>query len=252
MESAVADLRCLIRLHLALTRITVLMRSASGPPPPSSNSADGSDPPPKAHSMAAAKPHEQHSAVMANGHAVEHGGGDSPVTDISGSIAANSCVPLSWQADQGSGIVFISAVGPSRAVLNVALSQEPGTQPNGAANSGSAPGLPAVQQLQLSIAWAAAKPTPAVGSAQTYGSSSAADGRGMSGIQCQMSAVPELPASVLEAFADMAGARWIPSLPLLNICILWHAMFATAIDLFRLGDCIGTCTPRMMSSMLGS
>lgn len=214
MESAVADLRCLIRLHLALTRITVLMRSASGPTNTSSNSADGSDPPPKAHSMAASKPQEQHCAVRANGHAVEHGGGDSPGTDISGSMVANNgCAPIFWQAEEGSGIVSISAVGPSRAVLSVAPSQEPCTQPNGAANSGSAPGLPAMQQLQLSIAWAAAKPTPAVGSAQTYGGSSAADGRGMSGIQCRMSAVPELPASVLEAFADMAGARWMASLP---------------------------------------
>ncbi|BDA50233.1 probable mediator of RNA polymerase II transcription subunit 14 at N-terminal half [Coccomyxa sp. Obi] len=213
VERAVADLRCLIRLHLALTRITVFMRSASGPPngPPnaSSNSAEGADPP-KAHFIAAAKPLEQHSANMANGHAAEHGRGSSPDTDINGGLrASNSCAPLFWQAEEGSGIVSISAVGPSRAVLSVASSSEPRNQPNETANTGSDPGLHAMQQLQLSVKWAAVKPTPSAAgkdSSQRYGGSSPAEGRAMSGIQCRISATPELPASVLEAFADMADA----------------------------------------------
>lgn len=214
MGSAVADLRCLIRLHLALTRINIFMRSAIDPQHISSNSAEDANPP-KAHLIAAAEPQDQHSAVMANGHAAEHGGGDSPDIDISGSARANnSCAPFFWQAGEGSDIVSISAVGPNRAVLSVTPSTEPFKQPNGTANAGSAPGLHAMQQLQLSIAWAAVKPTSAAAghdSTREYGSSSAGEGRAMSGIHCRMSATPELPASVLEAFTDMAGALCMPN-----------------------------------------
>ncbi|CAL8465259.1 g4794 [Coccomyxa elongata] len=206
VERALADLRCLIRLHLALSRITVFMRSATGPSDPSSNSADSSKP----RATAAARLQEQQPAVMANGHAAEHGGGDSPDTVIhSGAGAHNSCAPMSWQAEEGSGIVCISAAGPSRAVLSVAPPSEPRKQLNGTANTGTASGLHAMQQLQLSIEWAAVKPTLAAAgkdSTRTYASRSAAEGRLMNGIECRISATAELPASVLEAFADMADA----------------------------------------------
>lgn len=233
MERAVADLRCIIRLHMALTRITVFMRSATGPPHPSSNSADGADAS-KPRATAAARLQEQQAAVMANGHAAEHGGGISPDTVIhSGAGAHNSCAPMSWQAEEGSGIVSISAVGPSRAVLSVAPPSEPRKQLNGTANTGTASVLHAMQQLELSIEWAAVKPTPTAAgkdSTEIYASRSAPEGKSMNGIACRISATPDVPASVLEAFADTAGALDAQVFP--SEQSLRHSGFATAIKQF--------------------
>lgn len=139
--------------------------------------------------------------------------------------------PLSWQAEEGCGAVSVSAVGLTLARLTVAspggprggatpadMQQPPGgghafkAEPSeGSSGAPSLSGI-ATGQLSLSLEWASdgcrsdvqGRVEPAAAHGQMAGSSSDASS---GGLRCRMTAEPALPADVLHAFEEMAGAR---------------------------------------------
>lgn len=199
-----ADVRCIIRLHLALARITSLMRAAS--PEASLKPADSAE----SHTHGA-----QRQMPVANGDLAKRSAAHpAAATSTKHSLLANGeatsaaleavpgshPIPLRWQVEEGCGSVSILAVGPSHSVLTV-TSPEQAPDGNG-------------KQLELSMEWAAkgagvsGQPEDlAVGA--VAGSSKPVQGSSSS-IKCCMSS-PGLPAAVLEPFEDMAGERLVPA-----------------------------------------
>ena len=246
-----ADLRRLIRLHLSLARMAALMRAAKGAshdtPGSPSKTADRLS----SNSSAAvpvAKAQDRQHAALANGDMARISAGAAAaardsVNENGGRVFASGTgrswgsAPLTWQAQEGSGIVHVSAVGPDCAILVV-------TPPTEAAEAGGPPYLGSaaaatgradtadadpqqqneLPQLSITVEWVAGKQQSSAGSGSvSVGCREAVQGSGPGGIRCRMSATPSLPASMLEAFADMAGAL-VTSCLVLNVFHLLHAL----------------------------
>lgn len=151
--------------------------------------------------------------------------------------------PLTWQAQEGSGVVHVSAVGPDCAILVV-------TPPTEAAEAGGPPYLGSaaatgradtadadpqqqneLPQLRITVEWVAGKQQSSAGSDSiSVSCREAVQGSGPGGIRCRMSATPSLPASVLEAFADMAGALMTSCLVLNTFPLLYALLCPTQVQ----------------------
>lgn len=201
-----------------------------------------------------AKAQDRQHAALANGDMAKTSAGaaaaarDSVIENggrvfASGTGRSWGSAPLTWQAQEGSGVVHVSAVGPDCAVLVV-------TPPTEAAEAGGPPYLGSaaaatgradtadgdlainadpqqqseLPQLRITVEWVAGKQQSSAGSGSvSVGGREAVQGSGPGGIRCRMSATPSLPASVLEAFADMAGAL-VTSCLVLNVFPLLYAL----------------------------
>ncbi|EIE23245.1 hypothetical protein COCSUDRAFT_63601 [Coccomyxa subellipsoidea C-169] len=221
VERATGDLRRLIRLHLALARIAALMRAAAG-----TDSAALGDFQPSTNSSDKTAPSQRHDA-LANGNVAKHSPGISaPAQACNSSIDSKTGIAstaghdsrfasLTWQAQQGSGVVSVSAVSADRAVLLI-------TAPTDVAEAsgnrtvvadGVSDAVPkqhsSLPQLRVTMEWVAVKGSSAARSsagAEFGGGRMTAQEAGSNGIRCRMSSAPALLAPVLQAFADMADA----------------------------------------------
>ena len=225
MERATTDLRRLIRLHLALARMAALMRAANGAASldaPGSSSEDAGRASEPSAVVPNAKALDRRHAALANGDMAKHSSGPTATAEHStngktgfatGAGHHSGCAPLTWQAQEGSGVVSVSAVGPDRAVLVVTPpteapgigwqphrgSAEVATDMTAIADAVAAMSSDPEQQLCIIMEW--------VAGTRRLTAHSGGESVGSRGISCRMSATPRLPASVLEAFADMAGAH---------------------------------------------
>ncbi len=192
-------------------------------------------------SMAPASPTPPLANGGAAGHpAVEEGVGDrghAPAAQGGAGGASSSGggppPPLHWQAAEGSGLVRLAAVGLTRAVLTVVapggssagatpadMQQPPG---EGLQNPGEAPsragggahacsGAPAEHaDLSVSMEWACTSGDAAGAACRGLPAEAAPErGAGAGGnagaLRCRLRAEPALPAAVLRALEDMAGA----------------------------------------------